>query len=52
MNTSLFCPLQTWFSEAMLEAEGGWGKYPKLVGEVSQTKVRVREKQEKTHVQK
>ena len=30
MNTSLFCPLQTWISEAMLEAEGGWGKYPKL----------------------
>ena len=29
MNTSLFCPLQTRISEAMLEAEGGWGKYPK-----------------------
>ena len=35
----------------MLEAEGGWGKYPKL-GEVSQTKVRVRVEQEKTHAQK
>ena len=31
MNTSLFSPLQTWFSGAMLEAEGGWGKYPKTM---------------------
>ena len=31
MKTSLFCPLQTWISEAMLEAEGGWGKYPKTM---------------------
>ena len=29
MITSLFSPLQTCFSGAMLEAEGGWGKYPK-----------------------
>ena len=29
MNTSLISSLQTWISEAMLEAEGGWGKYPK-----------------------
>ena len=29
MKTSLFSTLQTCISEAMLEAEGGWGKYPK-----------------------
>ena len=29
MKTSLSCTFQTWISEAMLEAEGGWGKYPK-----------------------
>ena len=43
MNTSLFCPLQTWISEAMLEAEGGWGKYPKQGTRARKREIRVRE---------
>ena len=42
MKTSLFCPLQTRISEAMLEAEGGWGKYPKQ-GTHARKEIRARE---------
>ena len=52
MNTSLFCTLQTRISEAMLEAEGGWGKYPKTVGEVSQNNVCMRETKQCTRARK
>ena len=31
MKTSLYFPLQTCISGAMLEAEGGWGKFPKTM---------------------
>ena len=44
MNTSLFCTLQTWISEAMLEAEGGWGKYPKQGTRAQEREIYVRKK--------
>ena len=43
MNTSLFCPLQTRISKAMLEAEGGWGKYPKQGMRAREREIVVRE---------
>ena len=46
MNTSLFCPLQTWISEAMLEAEGGWGKYPKQGTRAREREIRVQERRD------
>ena len=42
MKTSLFCTLQTRISEAMLEAEGGWGKYPKQGTRAREREIRVR----------
>ena len=43
MKTSLFCPLQIRISKAMLEAEGGWGKYPKQGTHAREREMRMRE---------